>query len=290
MFSIVIAAAVMVAGQPADSIRLDQKGRPMIAMQIDDRGPFDMLVDTAAQTSVFTTALVEMLGLTPLDKRMTVNGVSGRMEAAYYPIGRMQTASLDLHNVAILALPQIGVTQARGIIGIDLFADRKLVFDLANRQMRAIASGPAEPGTIAVKGKVNEKGLLTVPITVDGVVIDALVDTGAEGSVANAAAMALLGWRDDDPRLRTYGTITGATQGGSGVRSGIVGKVALGPVTFGNVPLLFTGQADQPPRIILGMDMLGLLRQFALDLPRGELQILVPSPPVPPSRAQPPKR
>ncbi len=287
MFSTIIAAAVVMAAPQTDGIRLDQKSRPMIAVQIDDRGPFDMLVDTAAQTSVLTTSLVEMLLLAPLDKRMTVNGVSGPMDAAYYPIRRMQTASFDLHDVAILALPQIGVTQARGIIGIDLFADRKLVFDLTNRQLHTAPSGPAEAGAIAVKGKTNAKGLLTVPITIDGIVVDALVDTGAEGSVANAAAMSLLGWRDDDPRLRSYGTITGATQGGKVVRSGTVGKVSLGPVTFRNVPLLFTGQSDQPPRIILGMDMLGLLSQFALDLPRGELQILVPSRPATPPALMP---
>lgn len=283
MFSTIIAAAAVVASQPADAIRLDQQGRPMIAVQIDDRGPFDLLVDTAAQTSVLTTSLVEMIGLNPLDKQMTVNGVAGRADAAYYPITRMQTASFDLHDVAILALPRIGITQARGIIGIDLFADRKLVFDLTNRQLRSTASGPAGSGTVAVKGTINAKGLLTVPITIDGVVVDALVDTGAEGSVANAAAMALLGWHDNDPRLRAYGTITGATRGGNVVRRGVVGKVTLGPVTFRNVPLVFTGQADQPPRIILGMDMLGLLSQFALDLPRGELQILVPPRPSTPS-------
>ncbi len=285
--------AFAVAGPQAaavEPITLDAQMRPMIAVSIDGNPPVDMLMDTAAQSSVLTTALAEMLGLPPTDEPVTVNGVAGSMTARAHGVRRMTSALFDVRDTAVVALPRIGITRARGILGIDLFAGRKLVFDLAGRRLSVDASGPAAADHVAVRGSIDAKGLLHVPVTIDGVVIDALVDTGAEGSVANGAALRALGWHDDDPRLKADGTITGATIGGTIVRRGTVGRVALGPVGFRGVPLTFTGSIDGAPRLILGMDMLGLLQRFALDLPRAELQLYIPPAATPPAPPPPPAR
>lgn len=275
------APAAIAAAQPAEPIRFDGKMRPMIAVRFDREPPVDMLVDTAAQSSVLTTTLAAALRLRQEAEPAIVNGIAGSVTVPRYHVPRMASALFDLRDAALVALPRVGVTEARGIIGIDLFAARKLTFDLVARHLSIAPSAPPAPDHVAVPGRVDGKGLLHVPVTIDGVVVDALVDTGAEGSVANGAVLRALGWRDDDPRLRSSGTITGATSGGTLVRRGTVRRVALGPVGFGDVPLTFTGSPDAAPRLILGMDMLGLLQRFALDLPRGELQLYIPPAPTP---------
>lgn len=261
-------------------MQLDGKLRPMAAVRLNESATVDMLVDTGAQSSLLTTALVESLTLPKTGEVVTVNGAAGSMPAPVIAIRRMTTPLFDLRDTTLVALPRIGVTQAQGIVGMDLFTGRKLTFDLAARQMSVADSGPAAADYATIRGMVKGNGLLHVPVTIDGVVIDALVDTGAEGSVANDAALRALGWRDDDPRLKANGTMSGATAGSASVRRGTVGMISLGPVNFRTVPLTFSGAADPTPRIILGIDMLGLLQRFALDLPRGELQVYVPPRPT----------
>lgn len=261
---------------PAEPIRFDAKKRPMIAVHLGDGPPVDMLVDTAAQSSVITGAVAAAQGLQPTGETVTVNGVAGSVVARSYHVRRMASGLFNVPDTSVIALPRVGVTEAGGIVGIDLFAGRKLTFDLAGQKVTAGESGPPPADDVPIRGSVDAKGLLHVPVTIDGVVIDALVDTGAEGSVANGAALRALGWREDDPRLTANGTITGATVGGTIVRRGMVGRITLGPVGFSTVPLTFTGGMGGTPRLILGMDMLGLLQRFALDLPRAELQVYVP--------------
>ncbi|WP_082449599.1 retroviral-like aspartic protease family protein [Sphingomonas sp. Leaf67] len=261
-------------------LELDMKRRPMTAVQINEGMMVDMLVDTGAQSSLLTTTLSQSLALPHTGETVTVNGAAGSTLAPVVAIRRMTTPLFDLRDATLIVLPRLGVTQAQGIVGMDLFSGRKLTFDLVSRKMSVANSGPAPDGYATVKGAVQGNGLLHVPLTVDGVVIDALVDTGAEGSVANDAVLRALGWKDDDPRLKANGTMSGATAGSAAVRRGTVGMVSLGPVNFRNVPLTFTGATDTTPRIILGIDMLGLLQRFALDLPRAELQIYVPPRPT----------
>ncbi|MEJ8630022.1 hypothetical protein P0F65_09745 [Sphingomonas sp. I4] len=50
-------------------------------------------------------------------------------------------------------------------------------------------------------------------MTLDGVRIPALIDTGAAVTIINAAAFRLLGWSDSDPRLSDGGEIRGASAG-----------------------------------------------------------------------------
>lgn len=270
-------AALTLAATPVDEpIRFDAKRRPVVSIRIDDRSAVDMLVDTAAQTSLLTQTASAALALPPTGDQVTVNGVAGSVAAPVVAVRRMHNALIDVRDTALIAVANIGVTDAQGILGMDLLQGRRLVFDLTARQVTATGSSAAPAGYVAVAGRRDDKGLLHVPVTIDGVNVDALVDTGAEGSVADAATLRLLGIRDDDPRLKANGTITGAATGGRAVRRATVGRLSLGPVTFRDVPLTFTARDDEKPRLILGMDLLGPMQRFAVDLGRAELQIHVP--------------
>lgn len=132
-----------------------------------------------------------------------------------------------------------------------------------------------------IQGRLNDAGLLVVPVEIDGVKLDALVDTGAAISVVSGAAAQVLGWAEDDPRIKAAGVMRGAAGQGAAVQSAVVGHLAVGPVTFRDLNLFFSAQGgpstadSSPPTFILGSDLLNNLEAFAVDFPKAQLLIRI---------------
>lgn len=271
------------AAAPHETLTHDNRGRPQIGVMVNGQGPFPMVVDTAAQTSLLSPSLADELHLPAMASDLTINGATGSAQAQFYPVDRFASALFDARRVGILRLPNPGSTSARGIVGMEYFARGKLVFDTTGAQVLAAPSAPPAPGFVAHKGNVRDGTLLVVPIVINGVALLATVDSGAGVSLANHAVLKALGWADDDARLALAGGIRGATAATSAVRMARMDKVQIGPVRLADVPLFFTpapndGAAEEP-MITLGSDILGLLEGYAVDFPRGELQIRVPAAP-----------
>lgn len=268
----------------------DTRGRPTIDARFNGKAPVRMVVDTAAQMSLVTLPLVHELGFPELGEGMTLDGVAGTSRAELFGVERFETDLFAIENVALLALPNAGVTEARGIIGMENFPQGRLEFDRVGGRLSLGPSGRPE-GYVAVQGRLDDAGLLIVPVEIDGVAFDALIDTGAGVSVVSGGALDALGWSDDDPRLKAAGAIRGATRHQTAVRAGQVGLIKLGPVNFRDIDLIF---ADAPgpgdprsepadsrlfdrPDLILGSDLLNALQAFAIDFQNAELQIRVPA-------------
>jgi predicted aspartyl protease len=270
----------------------DSRGRPTIEARFNGRPPVKMVVDTAAQTSLVTLPLARELSLPALGETLTVEGAVGQSQVELYGVDRFETDLFQVEGVALLALPNAGVTEARGVIGMERFSQGRLVFDVGANRLDFAPSGEHREDFVAVQGRLNEAGLLVVPVEIDGVLFDALVDTGAGVSVASDGALRALGWAETDPRLKAAGTIRGATSHESAIRSGRVGRIKLGPVNFRDIDLIFAdpeavdeappesgtpNSSDTPrPSLILGADLLMNLDAFALDFQRATLEIRVP--------------
>lgn len=278
-----LAMAAPSAVSKVSALTRDTRGRPTIDAEINGKGPFRMVVDTAAQTSLVTPMLVDDLGL-PAIGEMGIGGVAGQQQARLYGVDRFKTSLFDVADVGMLALPNATVTEARGIVGMEMFTQDRVVFDNAANRLTIEPSGEPAEGFIAVAGRRSESGLLEVPVEIDGVTFNALVDTGASVSVASGGALSALGWAETDPRLAPAGAIRGATQHGTTVLKGVVGHLKVGPANLRDVPLIFvageTG-ADHngAPSLILGSDLLNNLDAFALDFPKAEFSIRIPDRP-----------
>lgn len=258
--------------------------------RFNGKGPYPMVLDTAAQTSLVTEGLAQEIALPGLGQQMNVAGASGQAQAELYGVDRFSTDLFDAEGVAVLGLPNARATEARGIVGMEMFADSCIVFDPKAQAISVKPSGVPPEGFTAVKGRLDDNGLLIVPVEIDGVAFDALVDTGAAASVASGGALKALGWAADDPRLKPAGTITGASRDETAVQSGRVSRIRLGPVNFRNLDIIVLPDArpdgstpsSQKPQLILGSDLLNALDAFAIDFPRAELLIRVPLSPVSP--------
>lgn len=267
---------------PSTALGRDSRGRPTLAAYFNGKGPFAMVLDTAAQTSLVSTTLARDVGLPELDGGLSINGVSGEARTRLFAVDRLQTDLFVNKAVAVPALPNDGVTEARGIIGMEMFTSGRLVFDQTAHRISLEPSGGPEDGYAVIQGRLNEVGLLVVPAQIEGVAMEALVDTGAAISVVSGAAPLALGWAADDPRLKSAGTMRGAAGQESAIQSAIVGRLALGPVEFRDLPLFFSGLAvgedaeAAPPTLILGTDLLNNLEAFAVDFPKARLLIRIP--------------
>jgi len=255
----------------------DTRGRPVMTVQINGKGPFPMVVDTAAQTSLMSRALATELALKPLNGGIGVNGATGSEQARLYPVDRMTNALVDARYVAMVELANGGVTEARGIIGMEFFTSRKLLIDRSTNRIAAEPSAPAGPGFATIVGSRTGEGFVQIPLTLDGVRIPALIDTGAAVTIANTAAFRLLGWAENDPRLSDGGEIRGASAGGQKIRIARIGTLSIGKIGLSNVPVMISGDGNSKPSIILGDDLLNLFSGYSIDFPRAELHIKVPA-------------
>lgn len=274
--------AVLPVEDASEPLRYDPRGRPVVSVRINGQGPFDMVLDTGAQSSLLAPALAERLKLPPMDSDMRIAGATGGAAATLYPVDHLANALLEQRDVALFRFPNPQVTTALGILGMESFGDRQLMFDRAAGRVVARPSAAVQGRFVALKGRIGDNGLLLVPLILNGVTIEALVDTGASATIANAAALRALGWTPDDPRLAAAGQIRGATADQQGVRSTRMASVKIGPATLHDVPIYFTGagSADAKPEIILGADLLNLFDAFALDFPRAEFQVRIPEQPA----------
>lgn len=254
----------------------DARGRPVMTVRINGKGPFPMVVDTAAQTSLMGRPLAEELGLKPLNRGIAVDGATGSAQARLYPVDRLTNPLVDARYVAMVELTNAGVTDARGIIGMESFTNRKLLIDRSTNRIAAEPSAPAGPGFATITGSRTGAGFVEIPVTLDGVRVPALIDTGAAVTIANAAAFRLLGWAETDPRLSDGGEIRGASAGGQKIRRARIGKLSIGRIGLSNVPIMISDDQDTRPSLILGNDLLNLFPGYAVDFPRGELQIKLP--------------
>lgn len=254
----------------------DARGRPVMTVRINGKGPFPMVVDTAAQTSLMGRPLAEELGLKPLNRGIAVDGATGSAQARLYPVDRLTNPLVDARYVAMVELTNAGVTDARGIIGMESFTNRKLLIDRSTNRIAAEPSAPAGPGFATIAGNRTAAGFVEIPVTLDGVRVPALIDTGAAVTIANAAAFRLLGWSETDPRLSDGGEIRGASSGGQKIRRARIGKLSIGRIGLSNVPIMISDDQDTLPSLILGNDLLNLFPGYAVDFPRGELQIKLP--------------
>ena len=160
---------------------------------------------------------------------------------------------------------------ADGILGLDSLQNQRVLLDFHKREI-AVADAEELGGNrgyeIVVRARELLGQLIITSARLDGVQVDVIVDTGAQGSVGNMALFARLR-RNRDVGETEMTDINGATLGGV-LR--VARELKLGRASVQNFPILFAdsrpfhtlGLADKPA-LILGMSELKLFRRVAID-------------------------
>jgi len=162
----------------------------VVRVQIGTRG-LDFLVDTGAAAGItMDEAVARSLKLPLFDEGANAANV-GRFEQKAAIVPDMRVGALDMQNVAIHTVPEVGFgfpgTEVVGLLGFDFIASEALVFDYENSAITAIdydAFKPsAGPSVVTFPIRVGEQGP-EVDAAIDGHIGERFeIDTGAFGGL-----------------------------------------------------------------------------------------------------------
>jgi predicted aspartyl protease len=271
-----LAGAAAEAPPPEDpsvevlEIERERFQRMTVAVTIQGQGPFDFLIDTGAQATVLSRALADRLMLHDRDTATLVGMASSRtVETTPIDDFTLGTRSFYIRQAPVVEGEHIG--GADGILGLDSLQDQRVLLDFHKREIAVADAGQLGGNRgyeIVVRARERLGQLIITTARLDGVQVEVIVDTGAQGSVGNLALLDRLR-RNKELADTEMTDINGITLGGV-VR--VARELQLGRANVQNFPILFAdsrpfhslGLADKPA-LILGMSELKLFRRVAID-------------------------
>jgi predicted aspartyl protease len=250
---------------------VDIYGRPTAKVMINGAGPFQFMVDTGSTTTVIAARHQEAMGAVVVGEAL-VAGTTGTAVMPIAELARVQTGVVTKDNLRVAVLTDAGLAQADGILGADVFAGRKLIFNIKEKIVRI------EPSTrqtrIAPRGNMRVRnGLLAeVEGRVGNVSARLMLDTGAQNCIANMPLSDAL--QKAHPRLmrvdnvRVYG-VTGHKLVGQFIALPKVNLKAFQVTDAGCVaaaaPIFDLWELNNEPAMIVGVDLLSRLDSFSID-------------------------
>ena len=279
-----VATQVVTAAAPAQSnpavvavpeveiieLEAERYRRMTVPVTIGGAGPFRFMLDTGAQATVVSRDLADRLALNNRKPAILV-GMASRRAVETTPIDDVGLGSRTFYirNAPVVETANIG--GADGILGLDSLQDQRVLLDFVNEEI-AIADADDLGGNrgyeIVVKARRRLGQLIITEARLDGIRVNLVVDSGAQGSIGNLALQQRF------RRNRQIGE-TQVTDINGQVLSGKVqlgAELQVGRARLQNIPILF---ADSPtfhalglsdkPALILGMSELKLFRRVAID-------------------------
>ena len=289
-----------IAAPEALALSHDQAMRMTVMVKVGGQGPYSFLVDTGSERTAISRQLATQLKLG--------SGVPTRVHSV-----------LGTETVATVNIPQLGVGNrtlsvsdaptfeaqhigAEGILGIDSLHAQRVDFDFKAREMRIapgrfVEAGRMENETIVVRARSRKGRLILTSVTLDGIAIDAIIDTGSQVSVGNIPLMRQLRRVSQDGIKRSKvpaGDGTAMMEAVTGqVQSVDIAKfqrLDLGGVELKDVTLAFAsarifkelGYARRPA-ILLGIDAMRSFDKVSIDFARRRVRFVLPLTPVVPA-------
>jgi predicted aspartyl protease len=304
IFLIVLALAAPAAAQPATTVvetvrdveqpdphaitediafRI-QRDRMTVPVRLSGKGPYRFLVDTGADRTAVSTALVTELGLSsgPTATLHSITGVS-QVRTANVPTLELTHNRVRSVQAPVLERAHMG---ADGILGVDSLRSQRVIFDFRTRLISIVPSKRRmtrdEDGTIVVTGKLRRGHLIVTSAKANGVPLTVVLDTGSEMTLGNAALRARLEARRklNNPEIIEMTSVTGQKLVGEAF---YLKRVDLGEVTLRNLVIMFSDapifsslNLEDRPAVLLGMNAMRAFEQFSIDFARKQLRMVVP--------------
>lgn len=266
--------------------RLDKIGRIWAPVTINGQGPFRLVLATGASHSALTPRLAEALGVQADPARsVMLRGATGSVSVPMVPIESLEIGDLLIEPRQLAVIPD-ALGGADGVLGMDELANMRIHIEFRRdritimRSKNQRASGQFEiiPVTF-LHGR-----LLVVDASMDGVRVKAIIDTGGETTLGNAALRTALAERRRHAMLEgKLDQVIGSTldmQVGTRLETPTLrlGSVLVRnpAMTFADFEIFKYWHMTEEPTMLVGMDVLGLLDTLIIDYRRKELQVKLP--------------
>lgn len=277
-------AGELAAPEPlyAAPTRADRAGRIHASVTINGAGPYRFILDTGANTSALAPHVAEELKLQGAgDTQIQVHGVTGSALLQAVRVESLKAGEVQLPPMNLPVLPGPVLGGADGILGINGLQATRIEVDFERDRVSIVPSTGRRPqqGVLVVPARLRKGGLLLVKGKVGKVPVQVIVDTGAEHTLGNMALRTALLERaryDDEIDVTVLGATTDVSAGthfrAPKITIGAADLVDL-PVTFGELHVFEIWGLTETPALVIGMDLLGMLRQFVVDYKRREFHL-----------------
>jgi predicted aspartyl protease len=262
--------------------RADRSGRIHASVMINDSGPYRFILDTGANTSALAPKVADDLALHGVSNtQIIVHGVTGSATLPAVRVESMQVGEVRIPATNLPVLPGPVFGGADGILGINALQKTRIDVDFENDRVSITPSSGrrALPGYLVVPATLRKGGLLLVKGKVGKIPVQVIIDTGAERTLGNLALRTALlesARYDDEIDVSVLGATTDVSEG----KYFRAPKITLGeaelidlPVTFGDLHVFQVWGLADSPALVIGMDLLGMLRKFIVDYRRREFQL-----------------
>jgi predicted aspartyl protease len=263
--------------------RKDKIGRIWAPVKINGRGPYRLALATGASSSALTPRLAEALGLS-IDPKKTVvlRGATGTVSVPMVPVATLEIGDLLVEPKRLPVIPD-ALGGADGVLGMDELKNMRIEIEF-NRDRITIKRSKNEraPGQFEVIPVEFERGrLLVADAFMGGVPVKAIIDTGGQVTLGNAALRAALEERRKKDMLEgKLDEIIGATLDSQVGTRFETPTLRLGDVMVRNPAMTFADfeifkywRMTDEPAVLVGMNVLGLLDTMIIDYKRREVQV-----------------
>lgn len=282
-----VAVPAAVAAQPLEIL---PSGHPVVLVSIDGGTPKRFVIDTAASTTTIMPKLrAEMPGLIAKLSDDPLDGAAGRSDVETTIVKQIEVAGHVFRSPELMLLPpgptdHLGVD---GILGADIIADYGIELDIPGRRWRMtpkVAAGMLDGLPASVPFTLDDMRAPRLKISLNGVEVPAILDTGARGTIINWAAAKAIGISPDSPGVVKATDIKGATNHAMPSVEAPIAALTIGEakvegkkVRIADLSIFkVLGFTLEQPAVILGIDMFAD-RRFVIDHPGLRLHV---SPPI----------
>ncbi len=265
------------AAEPLElPVRLSEDNHLIVEAMVNDQGPYTFVLDTAAGGTVVFDRLVEAAGLAPVADMppIQVHGASGTIEAIFVNVGEIKVGEWHMDLDRAIALPAMPTLdhEIYGILGVDVLMTQPVGFRLSEGTLALYEQGTAIDAeedltgqwfSVPVENRTMSGPILWTEVSVNGVAMQAIVDTGARRTTINSAGAAALGINIETANLAEDEPIRGGANHSTPAWILPVSTVQFGDRVWGSRNLTLSdpavlsalGVAAQPT-IIFGADFL----------------------------------
>jgi predicted aspartyl protease len=261
----------------AGTTTTDTAGRAVALININGQGPFRFIIDTGANRSVLSQALVARLGLARSGEGV-VHSISGAEPAMLVNVESLSFGDLRLSGGDTPVLDGPMLDGAHGLLGVDGMAGRLLHVDFTRHCVEIYESGSQLPmeGWLSVPARMRFGTMLMVPGEILGVNVNVLIDTGSNISLANQhfrdalRGIAARSVEYHDNHAFTFGRPIVLTQSVWTPRLRL-GHMMVGGVNayIGDFHIFDVWGLQDEPTLLVGMDVLARSREMAIDYEHG---------------------